>query len=70
MACENGCLEIAELLMQKSAKLKIELNAKDFDGHTAFHLACKNGHSKIEVLLMQKYAELKIELNENGNAEI
>ena len=48
MACENGHSKIAEMLIQKSAELNIDLNAKDrmFD-RTAFHLACENGHSKL-----------------------
>ena len=45
MACENGHSKIAEMLIQKSAELNIDLNAKHrlFD-RTAFHLAYENGH--------------------------
>ena len=45
LACENGHSKIAEMLIQKSAELNIDLNAKYrlFD-RTAFHLACQNGH--------------------------
>ena len=52
------------MLIQKSAELNIDLNAKDrmFD-RTAFHLACENGHSKIAEMLIQKSAEFNIELN-------
>ena len=45
MACEIGHSKIAEMLIQKSAELNIDLNAKHrlFD-RTAFHLACENGY--------------------------
>ena len=45
MVCENGQSEIAEMLIQKSAELNIDLNAKHrlFD-RTAFHLAYESGH--------------------------
>ena len=39
-ACGGGHLKIAEILMQKSAKLNIDLNAKGHIGLTAFQLAC------------------------------
>ena len=39
-ACGNGQAGIAEIIMKNSAKLNIDLNAKDDDGWTAFHLAC------------------------------
>ena len=45
MACENGHSKIAEMLIQKSAELNIDLNAKHrLFGRTAFHLAYENGH--------------------------
>ena len=45
MACENGHSKIAEMLIQKSAELNIDLNAKHrlFD-RTSFQLAYENGH--------------------------
>ena len=59
----NGYSKIAELLMEKSDELDIELNAQNGVGYSAFHLACLNGHSKIAEMLMLKSAELNIELN-------
>ena len=53
-ACENGHLEIAQILMQESVELNIDLNADDFDGNTALHLACINGHFNIAVMILEK----------------
>ena len=62
-SCKNGHSNIAKMLLQKSAKIEIELNAKDRYGLTAFHLACRNGHSKIVEILIQASPEFNIELN-------
>ena len=39
-ACMNGFSKIAELLMEKSEELDIELNEQNGVGYSAFHLAC------------------------------
>ena len=53
VACENGHSKIAEMLIQKSGELDIDLNTKHrLFGRTAFHLACENGHSKIAEMLV------------------
>ena len=49
--------------MQKSAQLNIQLNTRDVNEDTAFHMACENGHSKIAEMFVEKSAELHIELN-------
>ena len=47
-ACQFGHSKIAEMLMNKSTELNIELNVKDkYKGITAFHSACIHGHSKV-----------------------
>ena len=39
LACMNCQAELAEIIMKNSAKLNIDLNAKNNDGYTAFHFA-------------------------------
>merc|ERR1712051_203 len=46
LACKNGHSKMAKVLIQKSAELNIDLNAKDWFGMTAFHNASSYGHSK------------------------
>ena len=53
LACANGHLKTAEIIMQKSADLNIVLDAKTTSGSTAFHLASKNGHIDIFKMLMK-----------------
>ena len=44
MAFENDHSKIAEMLIQKSSELNIDLNAKHrLFGRSTFHLACENG---------------------------
>merc|ERR1712197_202202 len=45
LACRYGQAELAEFIMNNSAKLHIDLNAKDNNGWRAFHFACSYGHS-------------------------
>ena len=51
LACEYGHIEIAKMMIEKSAEFQIDLNekgnAKDANGDTAFMLACANGHFKV-----------------------
>ena len=41
----NG--KIVEMLIEKSTRFNIDLNAKDDNGWTGFHLACMNGNLNI-----------------------
>ena len=54
LACKKGHSKVAKVLIQKSAELNIDLNAKDQYGMTAFHYACMGGHSDIAEYLIQK----------------
>ena len=63
LACLNGHLNVAEIIMQKSAELNIDLNMKDYRGLTAFHLACKDEKLNVVDFLVQKSAEYNIALN-------
>ena len=63
LACKVGNVSVAKLLIQKSAKFNIELNAADREGNTAFHLACIHGNSGIVKMLLQKSSEFNINLN-------
>ena len=50
-------------MIEKSAELDIDLNAKNANGETAFNLACYKGESAIIEVLIQRSAELNIDLN-------
>ena len=64
----NGHLKIAEMLIEKSAELNIDLNAKGSGGRTAFHWTCW-GHTNLAEMFMQKSAEFNIDLNTKQNAD-
>ena len=51
----------------ESLEFKIDLNAKNEDGATAFHLACMYGGSKIAERLIQKSIDFNINLNAKDN---
>ena len=63
IACLEGHINIASILMKKSWELKIDLNQKDISGRTAFHLSCQEGHSGIAKMIMNNSSKLKIDLN-------
>ena len=66
-ACSNGDLYFAEILIQKSRKLNIDLNAKDkCFGRTAFHLACGSNYPDIAKMLMKNSTDYDINLNATG----
>ena len=47
LACMKNYTGIAELLIEKSNELNIDLNAKNKEGQTALHVAFKYGRLKI-----------------------
>ena len=49
--------------MKNSSILNIDLNIKDFNGGTAFHLACQKGHSEIADMIMNNSSKLQLDLN-------
>ena len=49
MACFNGHKDVVQLLLKY---IRIELNARDNGGTTAFTWACKNGHKDVVKLLL------------------
>ena len=49
-ACQRGCLDVVELLLQYS----VEVNQEDGSGNTPLMEACKNGHKDIVELLLKK----------------
>ena len=63
IACKKGHFKIVELLIQKSGELKIDLNAKNFEGNSALHMACSYGHTELVHMLLQKSVEFNIDLN-------
>ena len=68
VACCNGHLNIASMLLKKSDELQIDLNSKSSWRKTAFHLACRNGHSDIVEMIMMNSLELKIDLNRKDDS--
>ena len=50
------------MLVQKSADLNIDLNAKDQSGMTAFHLACFRGKKDIVEMMINYADSFKIDL--------
>ena len=64
VACSQGHLKIALILLKRHEELGIDLNFKDnVWGRTAFHIACYNGHSEIAEMLMKNSSKLQIDLN-------
>ena len=62
-ACEEGHLEVAKMIMQRSAELKIELNSENNDGNTGFHLAAIHDRANIVEMIIHKSSELKIDID-------
>jgi len=50
LACERGCVDVVELLIQYNA----DVNMKDNHGNTPLMEACKHGHLDIVKILLQK----------------
>ena len=69
LACGKGQVNLAKAIMTNSARLGIELNAKNWVGRTAFHLACYNGHSNVAEMLMKNSVQFNIELNTKDNGD-
>ena len=63
MACQYGCIKVAEMIINKSAEFDIKLNAKDGAGKTAFLLAVEHGQTKLVDMFIQKFTEANIKLN-------
>ena len=65
--CNNNHLSIVETIVKKSVHFNIDLNSKDENGMTGFHLACMEecmeDHVKIVEILVQKSVEFDIDLN-------
>ena len=51
------------MLIQKSIKHQIELNAIDEDGRTGFHTACTDANLKLVEMFLDKSLEFNIDLN-------
>ena len=66
-ACKNGHFEVAEIVLQKSIQLNIELNAKDVTGRTPLHWACVNGRLKIAEMILEKSSVLNIDISSTND---
>ena len=51
------------MLKLKSSDYNIDINAKNYVGIAAFHMACFDGHSKTAETLVQKSVDFSIGLN-------
>ena len=51
------------MIMKKSTELKMDLNAKDNFGRTAFHYACNFGKTIIIERMISNSKSLKLDLN-------
>ena len=73
LACQSGCLEIVQLLLENAEKSKnnhgIDLNAKTNFGITAFYYACMSGHFDVVKMLMKNKDALSIDINPNGQGD-
>ena len=68
-ACERGRTETAQLIIQHSKDVGIDLNAKErIYGQTAWHLACGNGKAETAQLIIQSSNEFGIDLNAKSNS--
>ena len=57
-ACEDGHLEVVQLLIKMCKELKLDLNSGNEEGQTAFHLACDSGQleiTKVSVLTVMDF---------------
>ena len=66
-ACENGHVDVVELIMKNSINFNNDLNAKCIYGETAFHAICRNGKSDIAEMIMKNSFDLNIDLNAKGD---
>ena len=55
------------MLLQKSKEFKIQLNAKDNKGQTAFHLACKRGKTSIVKIMIENSDSIGLDLRLRDN---
>ena len=70
LACHYGNAKIANMILEKSEDMNIQLNAKGVNDWTAFHLASKNGQTKIVEMLLKKAVEFNIEVQWNSILEL
>ena len=63
LACKNGHWKLIKFLMEEPTKFDCDVNAKNWQGLTAFQWSCFEGCTKIVEILIEKSHELKIKLN-------
>ena len=54
------------MIIENSAMLNIDLNAKNNDGLTAFHYACTWGNTSIVEMMINNSESLKLDLDSTG----
>ena len=65
IACENGNIEMAELLLSKGANVNMQTN----NGSSSLMVASRYGHSDVVQTLLDKDAEVNMQ-NNNGSASL
>ena len=64
MACEEGNMKTAELIIQNSKDYDIDLNTQEkINFKTAFCAACVNEHKEMAELLIENSLDFNIDLN-------
>ena len=76
IACSRGHPDVVKIFLQYAVTLNIDLNVKDKDGNTAFHLACQKtacfwesnqGHSDVVKILIENAVTFGVDLNTKNN---
>ena len=70
MACRFGHFDVAKMLIENSATLSIDLNAKDNAGMTAYNLGLTSGSKSTMELMLNNADTLQIDLGFNKRNKI
>ena len=70
--CKSAHSKMVNILIKKSSNLKIDINAKDYSGWTAFHNACSfRGIEVVEMMIENTESsklDLRLKMNEGRTA--
>merc|ERR1712062_864918 len=63
-AAQNGDVKLMEFILKTS----FNMNAKDYNGYTAWHFACENGQTETAQLIIKNSENFVIDLNAKDNS--
>merc|ERR1712062_325750 len=69
MGSRNEDTQLFQMLIKMSAKFNIDLNSKNEQGWTVFHLACSEGRKNIVEMMVKNSADFDIDItaeNQDG----